>query len=245
MQKQFAKYISVVLLFIFGFTAIATGATQVSSLSLRLTNNIQSGNSSSIKGRVTAAESDLPLAYGTVIIAGKTATIHDGYFEMENLVKGDHLLRVDGPFRETLEIIISTSSGENNLDLAVKSILSQAEIDMLARITRAEAEGESHRGQTAVAASVLNRVLSSRYPSNVQEVVYQKISGRYQYSPVSDGRIRLAPKTASYHAAHAALAGNDPSLGATGFFNPTKTRDLWVRSNPVTTIIDGHTFFSY
>lgn len=116
---------------------------------------------------------------------------------------------------------------------------------MLAKITRAEAEGETEQGRVAVAATILNRVLSNRYPNTVQEVVYQKESGRYQYSPVYDGRINVTPRKQDYNAAYLALAGNDPTYGATGFYNPAKTRDRWVRSHPVTTQIGGHTFFRY
>jgi N-acetylmuramoyl-L-alanine amidase len=86
--------------------------------------------------------------------------------------------------------------------------------------------------------------MSPNYPATVTEVVYQRISGRYQYSPVADGRIKLEPNEKAWRAAYAALAGWDPTEGATGFFNPAKTRDRWVHSRPATTQIGGHVFFN-
>lgn len=54
--------------------------------------------------------------------------------------------------------------------------LSDEEIDLLALVTMAEAEGESELGQRLVIDSILNRVDSElRYfPDNVTDVIYQK-----------------------------------------------------------------------
>jgi N-acetylmuramoyl-L-alanine amidase len=65
----------------------------------------------------------------------------------------------------------------------------------------------------------------------------------YQYSPVLDGRINLPADRTSFQAVYDALAGWDPSGGATGFYNPRKTSNQWVRSRPVTTTIGRHVFF--
>ena len=73
---------------------------------------------------------------------------------------------------------------------------SAADLELLARLVRAEAEGEPYEGQVAVAAAVLNRS-GSRYPSTIAGVIYQVVDGRfYQFCPVADGRINL-PSTAS------------------------------------------------
>ncbi len=243
MQKQFAKYIIVIIVLVFGYTGLVASATQISNLSLRLLND--RGRVATLTGEVLATESEMPLAHGTVSIQGQQVPIENGHFTISDLGVGEQRIQIDGPFRTSYDSMIRIYAEDNQVTISVDSYVPQDEIDMLARITRAEAEGESATGRTAVAASVLNRVLSLRYPSSVREVVYQRISGRYQYSPVADGRIRLAPRVSDYEAAYSALAGNDPSLGATGFFNPAKTRDRWVRSNPVTTVIGGHRFFSY
>ena len=100
---------------------------------------------------------------------------------------------------------------------------SAAELDLFARIVFAESAGEPFVGQVAVAATILNRVDSSRYPNTLSGVVYQVESGFYQYSPVLDGRINLPANDSARRAVAEAISGADPSLGATGFFNPSKT----------------------
>ncbi len=120
---------------------------------------------------------------------------------------------------------------------------SPAEIDLFARLVHAEASGESHEGQVAVAASVLNRIRSSRYPNTLSAVVYQISSGRYQYSPVLDGRINRPAGSKARQAVEDAINGWDPSGGASGFYNPRKTSNRWVRQQPVTRTIGQHVFF--
>lgn len=122
--------------------------------------------------------------------------------------------------------------------------LTQAEIELLARLVRAEAEGESYEGQVAVAASVLNRLHDPRYPNTITQIIYQVDQGKYyQYSPVMDGRINLPPTPTSIKAVQDALNGWDPSHGAIGFYNPAKTTNQWVRSHPITTRIGNHVFY--
>ncbi len=123
--------------------------------------------------------------------------------------------------------------------------ISAAEMDLLARLVTAEAGGEPYLGQVAVAATVLNRVDSPRYPNSITAVIYQVIDGHYQYSPVLDGRINLPATETARKAVAEALSGADPSLGATGFYNPRKTTNQWVRSQPVTVVIGNHVFFRY
>ena len=121
--------------------------------------------------------------------------------------------------------------------------LSQQDIDLMARLVYSEAAGEPYKGQVAVAASVLNRMASTKYPNSIPGVVYQVVNGYYQYSPVLDGRINLPPNQSAYRAVQDALNGWDPSNKALGFFNPRKTSNQWVRSQPVTTVIGNHVFF--
>lgn len=120
---------------------------------------------------------------------------------------------------------------------------SAPELDLFARLVHAEAAGEPYAGQVAVAASVLNRLDSPLFPNTLTGVIYQVVSGFYQYSPVLDGRINLPANESARQAVRDALAGSDPSLGATGFYNPRKTTNAWVRQQPVTTIIGNHVFF--
>lgn len=134
--------------------------------------------------------------------------------------------------------------GLNEIDIMLEPAYSWAELDLFARLVHAESAGEPYAGQVAVAASVLHRLESPAYPNTLRGVIYQVTDGRYyQYSPVLDGRINLPADRTSFQAVYDALAGWDPSGGATGFYNPRKTSNQWVRSRPVMTTIGRHVFF--
>lgn len=57
-------------------------------------------------------------------------------------------------------------------------VYSEEEIDLIALVTMAEAEGESELGKRLVIDTILNRVESDRFPNTVNEVVYQ--SGQFE-----------------------------------------------------------------
>jgi N-acetylmuramoyl-L-alanine amidase len=120
---------------------------------------------------------------------------------------------------------------------------SQQDIDLFARLVHSEAAGEPYVGQVAVAATILNRVASPRYPNTIPGVIYQIADGYYQYSPVLDGRINIPANKTAYQAVYDALGGWDPSKNALGFYNPSKTSNQWVRQQQVTTVIGNHIFF--
>jgi N-acetylmuramoyl-L-alanine amidase len=120
---------------------------------------------------------------------------------------------------------------------------SPGEIDLFARLVHSEAGSEPYTGQVAVAASVLNRLDSPRYPYTLSGVICQIVDGCYQYSPVLDGRINLPANQAAYQVVYDALSGWDPSQNALGFYNPAKTSNQWVRQQQVTTVIGNHIFF--
>ncbi|HYH03112.1 MAG TPA: LysM peptidoglycan-binding domain-containing protein [Bacillota bacterium] len=123
--------------------------------------------------------------------------------------------------------------------------ISQNDLALLARLVTAESAGEPFEGQVAVAATILNRLKDPRYPKTIPGIIYQIDSGRYQYSPVLDGRINQPATASAYQAVQLALSGWDPSNGANGFYNPAKTTSQWVRSHPATATIGGHVFFNY
>lgn len=94
---------------------------------------------------------------------------------------------------------------------------SSEELDMLAAIVYCEAGGESYKGKLAVAAVVVNRVQSSRYPNNVEAVIKQK----GQFSPVRSGRfsktLKKGAPSSCYEAAIEALQGESPVGNAMSF----------------------------
>ena len=62
-----------------------------------------------------------------------------------------------------------------------ETVLTEEEIELLALVTMAEAEGECEEGQRLVIDVVLNRVDNPHFPNTVREVIYQKnqFSGMY------------------------------------------------------------------
>ena len=90
------------------------------------------------------------------------------------------------------EIVIEDISGtrgpEIETSILSKSnsiILSSYEIELVALITIAEAEGQSEEGKRLVIDSILNRVEHERFPNTVEEVIFQP----NQFSCVWDGRV--------------------------------------------------------
>lgn len=118
------------------------------------------------------------------------------------------------------------------------SLVTPAEMDLLARLVRAEAEDQPYAGKVAVAAVVLNRTRSNLFPNGVGAVVYEP----YQFEPVLNGQINLPARPTDRQAVADALSGWDPSYGALYFFNPTKTSNAFLRARPVTVTIGDHRF---
>ncbi|MBE3576838.1 MAG: LysM peptidoglycan-binding domain-containing protein [Limnochordales bacterium] len=140
-------------------------------------------------------------------------------------------------------LIIPASSGAPPNPSTPRLSLTWNEKDLVARLVRAEAEAEPFEGQVAVAATVFNRLKDPRYPKNVTAVIYQKVHGYYQYEPVQNGTINQPANALSLRAVELALNGWDPSLGATGFYNPAKVSPTsWVLRQPVTVVIGNHVF---
>lgn len=194
-------------------------------------------------GRVRLANSQYLLRPITVLVNGKQVPVKDGCFELFTY-PGHVDLEVEArhyqPYRQELFL----DEGPNEVDILLEPAYSPDELDLFARLVHAESAGEPYAGQGAVAASVLHRLESPAYPNTLRGVIYQVTDGRYyQYSPVLDGRIDLPANRASFQAVYDALAGWDPSRGATGFYNPRKTSNRWVRGRPVTTTIGKHVFF--
>lgn len=63
--------------------------------------------------------------------------------------------------------------------------VSDEDIDLLALLVMAEAEGECDEGKRLVVDTVLNRVDSRYFPDTIQDVIYQK----NQFSCVNNGRL--------------------------------------------------------
>jgi N-acetylmuramoyl-L-alanine amidase len=80
---------------------------------------------------------------------------------------------------------------DNNSEIKPSENYSAAELDLLARLVRAEAQGEPYQGKVAVAEVVINRTHSPLFPDSITAVINQK----GQFSPVSNGAINKPADT--------------------------------------------------
>lgn len=114
----------------------------------------------------------------------------------------------------------------------------------LAKIIEAEAGIEPIEGKIAVGAVVLNRVEEEWFPDTIQEVIFQKLNGVYQFSPAGNGRLdKVEPSNEAYEAADRALAGEDPTDGALYFYNPKISKSTFFKKKELVASIGNHQFF--
>lgn len=63
--------------------------------------------------------------------------------------------------------------------------LSEREVELIALVTMAEAEGESELGKRLVIDTILNRCMCDKWPDTVEEVIYQP----HQFTAMWNGRV--------------------------------------------------------
>lgn len=121
---------------------------------------------------------------------------------------------------------------------AQRIALRQGDLDILAHLVQSEAGSEPYVGKVAVAAVVINRIQSGRFPSSVYGVVFEPDA----FEAVSNGWYWNPPSASAYAAVRDALRGWDPSGGALYYFNPAKTSNGFIWSRPAITQIGNHIF---
>ncbi|MBS3938363.1 MAG: spore cortex-lytic enzyme [Peptococcaceae bacterium] len=109
---------------------------------------------------------------------------------------------------------------------------------LLARAVYGEARGEPFEGQVAVAAVILNRLRSQKFPNTISAVIYQPLA----FTAVADGQFYLTPGSEAYRAAQLAVNGWDPSGGALYYFNPRTATSAWIWTRPYIKTIGRHRF---
>lgn len=154
--------------------------------------------------------------YGTTVAALKRDNGLSG-----NLIYPGQTLRINGG--------TSTSRSRG---------VSQDDLYWLARAVYGEARGEQYIGQVAVAAVVLNRVASSKFPNTIKGVIFEPLA----FTAVADGQIYLEPNATAIKAAREALNGSDPSDGALYYWNPAKATSKWIWTRTIIKRIGNHVF---
>ncbi len=144
-------------------------------------------------------------------------------------------LTVDGiAGTNTLKALGITSSNSSSGNKSTNN----TDLNLLSKLVHAEARGEPYKGMVAVAATVLNRVSSSKFPNTIAGVIYQ--SGAY--TCVSDGQINLEASSQAKKAAQDAINGWDPTSGCIYYFNPSTATSSWIWSRPQVLTIGKHIF---
>jgi len=116
--------------------------------------------------------------------------------------------------------------------------ISQRDFQLIAQTVHAEARGEPYIGQVAVAAVILNRVESEKFPNTPSAVIFQPLA----FTSVADGQIWLPADEEAKRATRDALNGWDPSGGALYYFNPATATSKWIWSRPQIKRIGKHIF---
>jgi N-acetylmuramoyl-L-alanine amidase len=116
--------------------------------------------------------------------------------------------------------------------------VTESEKDLLARLVRAEAQGEPYTGKVAVARVVLNRVASNQFPDSIKGVIYQ----RGQFSPVSNGSINKSATAEDRRAVEEAISIGGQANGSLFFYNPDIATSRWLDSRTTTAVIGNHVF---
>lgn len=100
----------------------------------------------------------------------------------EMIFDDEELVVYDGADKKLLVISDDNNIGRDESDIIG---LSTEEIELIALVTMAEAEGEPEEGKRLVIDTILNRVDFGEFPSTVTEVIYQP----EQFSSMWNGRI--------------------------------------------------------
>ncbi|WP_078430330.1 cell wall hydrolase [Alkalihalobacterium alkalinitrilicum] len=126
--------------------------------------------------------------------------------------------------------------------LSIPAGVTASERDLMARLVRAEAEGEPYAGKVAVATVVLNRVDHKDFPNTVRSVINEVSNGHYAFSPVQNGRINRAADAESIRAVNEALAFRGQGSGSVFFYNPRIATNHWIATRQHTVTIGNHVF---
>jgi N-acetylmuramoyl-L-alanine amidase len=121
---------------------------------------------------------------------------------------------------------------------SVNSRFSKQDIALIARAVYSEARGEPYKGQVAVAAVILNRIDSPKFPKTVRGVIFQDGA----FTAVQDGQFWMNPNSTAYRATMDAIRGWDPTHGSLYYFNPNTATSGWIWSRPQVTKIGNHIF---
>ncbi|MEW6723926.1 MAG: spore cortex-lytic enzyme [Bacillota bacterium] len=146
-------------------------------------------------------------------------------------------LRVDGIVGPQTRAALGLPTGTVSA-APTRGVSNNTDVYLLARTVNGEALAEPYEGKVAVAAVLLNRVKSSKFPNTLAGVVYQPLA----FESVGKPLFNAQPSAESLKAARAAINGWDPTYGCLYFWNPSKPVNPWVWSRQIVRRIGNHIF---
>ncbi|MGM7701383.1 spore cortex-lytic enzyme [Pseudalkalibacillus sp. Hm43] len=184
----------------------------------------------------------------------KTVQVGDKYGQVWNLQHrlqqlGFYEAKIDGVYgQQTKNAVVQFQrkhglkvdgiAGHQTFSTIYNTTFSEEEIQMMAQMVHGEARGEPYKGKVAVASVILNRVDSSKFPNEVEDVLFESLA----FTAVADGQYNMSPDKDAYRAVYHAIQGWDPSKGATFYFNPNTATSDWIWSRTQITQIGKHIF---
>lgn len=121
--------------------------------------------------------------------------------------------------------------------------LTQEDATWLMMVASAEALNQGETGMLHVMTVVINRVESPDFPNSVQEVIFQKLNGVYQFSTVANGSIFNADITPECHTALAKLESNK-NLDKNIYAFESGERQILTKWFDVAYTYQDHTFYT-
>lgn len=124
-----------------------------------------------------------------------------------------------------------TLSGKSRAIASAETVYDAESLFWLARVIRAEAEGEPLLGKIAVGNVVMNRVASELFPDTVYEVIFDTRGGSVQFYRPGDVHVQKEPTAECLLAAMICLEGYSISNQALFYLNPRIASSFWIVRN--------------
>ncbi len=112
------------------------------------------------------------------------------------------------------------------------------DITLMSHVVYGEARNQPFEGQVAVAAVILNRYHSSKFPHSIPAIIYQPGA----FTSISNGQAWRGINSTTTSAVMDAIHGWDPTHGALYYWNPATATSNWVWNQPVKLQIGNHVF---
>lgn len=190
----------------------------------------------------------IALALGAVLLAGSVSFNSDsfGALQASAAEQTPTELAIFPDFTIQEEVLTEEENVETEILTEHHLTLDEQEYEVLLKIVEAEAGCEDETGKMLVANVILNRVNSDRFPDTVSDVVYQRVQGNAQFSPVANGTINsVNVSDATVEAVDRVLAGEDESQGAF-FFRATYCKSKWFDRKLTRVVEHGrHIFYTF